>query len=144
MCPSSQMRPPNASSAINQKYFISGLLPTALAHGSGASQCLSDRSHASAGAGPHPCHRGPILTRQETRRDKKVSGSSSGKEASSVLSGRIRQLPEAYRETLIMRLVLELTGPEIAEHTGMTHGSVRINLHRGMKLLREALSEEAV
>jgi RNA polymerase sigma-70 factor, ECF subfamily len=51
----------------------------------------------------------------------------------------IRALPEAYRETLMMRLVEGLTGPEIAELTGMTAESVRVNLCRGMKLLRERL-----
>jgi RNA polymerase sigma-70 factor (ECF subfamily) len=51
----------------------------------------------------------------------------------------IRSLPEAYRETLMMRLVEGMTGPEIAERTGLTPDSVRVNLHRGMKLLREAL-----
>ena len=51
----------------------------------------------------------------------------------------IRALPEAYRETLMMRLVEGLSGPEIAERTGLTHGSVRVNLHRGMQLLRDAL-----
>jgi RNA polymerase sigma-70 factor (ECF subfamily) len=51
----------------------------------------------------------------------------------------IRSLPEAYRETLTMRLVEGMTGPEIAERTGLTPDSVRVNLHRGMKLLREAL-----
>ena len=48
-------------------------------------------------------------------------------------------LPEAYRETLAMRLVEGLTGPQIAEATGLTHGSVRVNLSRGMKLLQDAL-----
>jgi RNA polymerase sigma-70 factor, ECF subfamily len=52
----------------------------------------------------------------------------------------IRALPEAYRETLILRLVEGLSGPEIAAQTGLTEGSVRVNLHRGMQLLREALS----
>ena len=51
----------------------------------------------------------------------------------------IRSLPEAYRETLMMRLVEGMTGPEIAARTGLTPDSVRVNLHRGMKLLREAL-----
>jgi RNA polymerase sigma-70 factor, ECF subfamily len=51
----------------------------------------------------------------------------------------IRTLPEAYRETLILRLVEGLTGPEIAERTGLTPASVRVNLHRGMKMLREKL-----
>src|SRR3954454_7680150 len=51
----------------------------------------------------------------------------------------IRALPEAYRETLLLRLVEGLTGPEIAERNGRTPASVRVNLHRGMKLLREKL-----
>ncbi len=51
----------------------------------------------------------------------------------------IKSLPEAYKETLIMRLVEGLTGNEIAEQTGLTPESVRVNLHRGMKLLREKL-----
>lgn len=51
----------------------------------------------------------------------------------------LRALPEAYRETLALRLVEGLSGPEIAARTGLTHGSVRVNLHRGMKLLRDEL-----
>ena len=53
----------------------------------------------------------------------------------------IRGLPEAYRETLLLRLVEGLTGPEISERTGLTAGSVRVNLHRGMALLRAALTD---
>lgn len=52
----------------------------------------------------------------------------------------IRLLPGTYRETLIMRLVQGMTGPEIAAVTGLAPASVRVNLHRGMKLLRERLS----
>jgi RNA polymerase sigma-70 factor (ECF subfamily) len=51
----------------------------------------------------------------------------------------IRTLPEAYRETLLMRLVEGMSGAEIAERSGLTPASVRVNLHRGMKLLRERL-----
>ena len=56
----------------------------------------------------------------------------------------IRSLPEAYRETLILRLVEGMTGPEIAARTGLTPGSVRVNLHRGMKQLREKLGLTAL
>ena len=52
----------------------------------------------------------------------------------------IRGLPDAYRETLVLRLVEGMTGPEIATRTGLTAASVRVNLHRGMKLLREKLA----
>jgi len=51
----------------------------------------------------------------------------------------IRTLPEAYRETLVLRLVEGLSGQEIAEQVGLTPESVRVNLHRGMKMLREKL-----
>jgi RNA polymerase sigma-70 factor (ECF subfamily) len=51
----------------------------------------------------------------------------------------LRTLPIAYRETLMLRLVEGMTGPEIADRTGLTPGSVRVNLHRGMKQLREKL-----
>jgi RNA polymerase sigma-70 factor (ECF subfamily) len=51
----------------------------------------------------------------------------------------VRALPEAYRETLLMRLVEGMTGPEIARQTGLTPESVRVNLCRGMKMLRAAL-----
>jgi RNA polymerase sigma-70 factor, ECF subfamily len=51
----------------------------------------------------------------------------------------IQELPLAYRETLTLRLVEGMTGPEIAARTGLTAGSVRVNLHRGMKQLRDKL-----
>jgi RNA polymerase sigma-70 factor, ECF subfamily len=51
----------------------------------------------------------------------------------------IQTLPDAYRETLVLRLVEGMTGPEIAARTGLTAASVRVNLHRGMKQLRERL-----
>jgi RNA polymerase sigma-70 factor (ECF subfamily) len=51
----------------------------------------------------------------------------------------IHSLPEAYRETLMLRLVEGMTGPEIAARTGLTPDSVRVNLCRGMKLLRSQL-----
>ena len=51
----------------------------------------------------------------------------------------VRALPEAYRDTLLMRLVEGMSGAEIAERSGLTPASVRVNLHRGMKMLREKL-----
>ena len=60
-----------------------------------------------------------------------------------VILAAVRALPEPYREPLILRLVEGMTGPEIAEHTGLTHGSVRVNLFRGMRLLREKLDKAA-
>lgn len=55
----------------------------------------------------------------------------------------IRSLPAAYRETLMLRLVEGMSGPEISVRTGLTPGSVRVNLHRGMQMLRDALGGSA-
>ena len=54
----------------------------------------------------------------------------------------VKTLPEAYRETLILRFVEGMTGPEISARTGLTPDSVRVNLFRGLKLLREKLGDE--
>jgi RNA polymerase sigma-70 factor (ECF subfamily) len=62
-------------------------------------------------------------------------------EANEILDA-IRSLPEAYSETLVLRLVEGMTGNEIADQTGLTPESVRVNLHRGMKLLRKKLGIE--
>jgi RNA polymerase sigma-70 factor (ECF subfamily) len=61
-----------------------------------------------------------------------------GLDAEKVLSA-LRSLPESYRETLVLRLVEGMSGAEIAERTGLTPGSVRVNLHRGMEILRTRL-----
>jgi RNA polymerase sigma-70 factor (ECF subfamily) len=55
----------------------------------------------------------------------------------------IRELPDAYRETLVLRFVEGMTGPEIAGRIGLTPASVRVNLHRGVKLLREKMGVSA-
>ncbi len=46
----------------------------------------------------------------------------------------------------MLRLVEGLGGAEIAALTGLGAGSVRVNLHRGMRLLRAALgiTEDAI
>lgn len=72
-----------------------------------------------------------LVARQSTNHD----------EAAEILA-IVRTLPDAYRETLILRLAEGLTGPEIAELTGLTPASVRVNLSRGMKLLRVKLGAE--
>jgi len=62
-------------------------------------------------------------------------------EALAILA-EVAALPEAYRETLVLRLVEGLSGAEIAAQTGLTPASVRVNLHRGMKMLRARLEKE--
>jgi RNA polymerase sigma-70 factor (ECF subfamily) len=60
-----------------------------------------------------------------------------GIEDGMALLNAVRELPDAYREPLILRFVEGMSGPEIATRTGLTHGSVRVNLYRGMQMLRQ-------
>jgi RNA polymerase sigma-70 factor, ECF subfamily len=78
--------------------------------------------------------------RPESSLPEDLPGGRGADEESLVILDAIRRLPEAYRETLLMRFVHGMTGREIAERTGMTHGSVRVNLHRGVEQLRALLS----
>jgi RNA polymerase sigma factor (sigma-70 family) len=62
--------------------------------------------------------------------------------ATAEIMGAIRTLPEHYRECLLLRLVNEMSGEEIAEHLGLTHGTVRVYLHHAFAQLRERLGED--
>lgn len=81
-------------------------------------------------------HRKTRATEEVTE---ELQGVDSGESRAAEILEIIRTLPDAYRETLVLRLVEGMTGPEIAMRTGLTPASVRVNLHRGMKLLREKL-----
>jgi RNA polymerase sigma-70 factor, ECF subfamily len=70
--------------------------------------------------------------------DDVVAHESDDAEARAILDV-VRSLPSAYREPLVLRLVEGMSGQEIADRTGLTPASVRVNLHRGMKLLRARL-----
>ena len=71
------------------------------------------------------------------------NGGSVAPDQAALVLRAIRSLPETYRETLILRLVEGMNGPEIADHTGLQPDSVRVNLCRGMKLLRQKLGGQA-
>jgi RNA polymerase sigma-70 factor (ECF subfamily) len=88
------------------------------------------------------CHEQSASAQSDTPAPSANHSSHSSAEAHAVLDA-IRSLPDAYREPLILRLVEGMTGTEIAARTGLTHGSVRVNLHRGMQQLREILGRKA-
>lgn len=78
---------------------------------------------------------------EELSEDLTQSNQPNNAEAREILTA-ILGLPAAYKETLILRLVEGMSGNEIAEQIGLTPESVRVNLHRGMKLLRQKLGVE--
>lgn len=88
-------------------------------------------------AGPEEARTEPVLEMENAER----GNAHAQEQQAAVILELIRNLPESYREPLILRLVEGMTGPEIAARTGLTHGSVRVNLCRGMQLLREKLGK---
>src|SRR6266568_7079183 len=52
------------------------------------------------------------------------------------LASRVACLPARYREAVVLRHVQELSYPEVADALGQPVGTVKANVHRGLKLLR--------
>ena len=52
------------------------------------------------------------------------------------LAVRVAGLPPRYREAVVLRHVQELSYAEVAETLGQPVGTVKANVHRGLKLLR--------
>jgi RNA polymerase sigma-70 factor (ECF subfamily) len=52
------------------------------------------------------------------------------------LAARVACLPARYREAVVLRHVQELSYAEVAETLGQPVGTVKANVHRGLKMLR--------
>jgi len=52
------------------------------------------------------------------------------------LAVRVAALPPRYREAVVLRHVQDLTYAEVADALGQPVGTVKANVHRGLKLLR--------
>jgi RNA polymerase sigma factor (sigma-70 family) len=52
------------------------------------------------------------------------------------LAVRVAGLPARYREAVVLRYVQELSYAEVADALGQPVGTVKSNVHRGLKLLR--------
>jgi RNA polymerase sigma-70 factor (ECF subfamily) len=59
------------------------------------------------------------------------------------LRAAVRQLPDLYRQVVTLRFFAELSVLEVAAATGRPEGTVKAQLHRGLKRLRESLDEGA-
>jgi RNA polymerase sigma-70 factor (ECF subfamily) len=57
------------------------------------------------------------------------------------LAARVAGLPPRYREAVVLRYVQELSYAEVAEALRQPVGTVKSNVHRGLKLLRGDESE---
>lgn len=65
----------------------------------------------------------------------------SSHECEEELDRAFRSLPDRYREVLVPRFRLGLRGEEIARNTGRSPGVVRMQIHRGLELLKRALPQ---
>lgn len=52
------------------------------------------------------------------------------------VAARVACLPARYREAIVLRHVQDLSYAEMAEALGQPEGTVKANVHRGLKLLR--------
>src|SRR5439155_17863855 len=63
------------------------------------------------------------------------------KEARQILSDLINRLPEAYRETLRLRVLEDLSYEQIATRMQLPLNTVSTKIHKGKKLLASILKE---
>ncbi len=64
------------------------------------------------------------------------------REATAAWHVRLERLPVRYRRAVELRHVSGLTYPELAEALGRPLGTVKSDVHRGVRLLRQALEDE--
>lgn len=62
-------------------------------------------------------------------------------ERAALLKKAIMQLPDNERKIVVMRVIKEMTGEEIAAATGLSHSNVRVLLHRARQRLKEYIDK---
>lgn len=68
-----------------------------------------------------------------------VEGVATGRVLRDELAVSVRELPDIYRTTIVLRDVSGLSTEETAEALGVSPGAVKVRLHRARRMLREAL-----
>jgi RNA polymerase sigma factor (sigma-70 family) len=58
------------------------------------------------------------------------------------LTSAIRLLPKRQQEVVVLRHVVDLSEADVSRALGISEGSVKTHLHRAIKELRKALSDE--
>jgi RNA polymerase sigma-70 factor (ECF subfamily) len=66
------------------------------------------------------------------------------REAARLWRARLDALPQRYRRAVELRHVSGLSYPDLAEALDRPLGTVKSDVHRGLRLLREALQEESI
>ena len=66
------------------------------------------------------------------------------REQAVIVADMLAQLPNDYREVLILRHVENMPFPEVADRMGRSHGAVRMLWLRAIELLRECMEERGL
>jgi len=64
------------------------------------------------------------------------------RESDQEMRALLLRLPSTYRPAVVLKFVNDLSYSEIAEALGQPEGTVKSNVHRGLKLLRSYLESE--
>ena len=67
-----------------------------------------------------------------------------GDERQRYLLGRLKELPEHYREVIVLRFLEDQSYDEIAETLGIPLGSVKTRIFRGRELLKQRIDPDVV
>jgi RNA polymerase sigma-70 factor, ECF subfamily len=84
-----------------------------------------------------------ILDRGLVAADSSPSQRAARREQAVLLADALQQLPEDYREVIILRHMEGLTFPEVARQMGRSLDSVKKRWARGLALLRRSLGDES-
>lgn len=61
-----------------------------------------------------------------------------------IVTEAMHELPDNYREVLLLRYIDELPVKEVAELVGESENAISVRIHRGLKILRKNLGIEEV
>lgn len=59
------------------------------------------------------------------------------------IADELRRLPKRQREAIVLRYIADLSERDVADAMGITVGSVKVHVHRGMKALGRSMGAHA-
>jgi RNA polymerase sigma-70 factor (ECF subfamily) len=84
---------------------------------------------------------GAVAALTETRSAYDPLESLNERELTERLEWALENLPPAYREVFVLRVIEDMSYDEIAEITGDSVGSLKVRLHRARSLLKDAMED---
>jgi len=86
-----------------------------------------------------PLEEMPEISFTEVKTDEQPEAYYDNRELRSNIDGAIEELPEKYREVIVLRFMVGLSYQEIADKVGVTLSAVETRIYRGRQLLQKKL-----